>query len=81
MEKGRKYYKELFKDYPDVVDLIQFRAMLGGIADSTARKLVRENRVKHFYIRDTYMIPKKCVIDYVLSEHYAEYKHSLKVQV
>ncbi len=81
MEKGRKYYRELFKDYPDVVDLIQFRAMLGGIADSTARKLMRSNAVKHFYIRDTYMIPKKCVIDYVLSEHYAEYKHSLKVQV
>lgn len=52
MEKGKKYYKELFKDYPDVVDLIQFRAMLGGIADSTARKLMRSNAVKHFYIRD-----------------------------
>ena len=81
MEKGKKYYKELFKDYPDVVTLIQFREMLGGIADSTARKLVRTNVVKHLYIRDTYMIPKKCVIDYVTSEHYAEYKHSLKVQV
>lgn len=81
MEKGRKYYKELFKDYPDVVDLIQFRDMLGGIADSTARKLMRSNAVKHFYIRDTYIIPKKCVIDYVLSEHYGEYKHSLKVQI
>ena len=81
MNKGKKYYKELFKDYPDVVTLIQFREMLGGIADSTARKLVRANLVKHFYIRYTYMIPKKCVIDYIMSEHYAEYKHSLKVQV
>lgn len=79
--KDKNYYKELFKDYPDVVDLIQFREMLGGIADSTARKLVRAGIVKHFYIRNTYLIPKKCVIDYVTSEHYAEYKHSLKVQV
>lgn len=81
MTKGKTYYKELFKDYPDVVTLEQFRAMLGGIADSTARKLVRANLVKHFYIRDTYIIPKKCVIDYVTGEHYAEYKHFLKVQV
>jgi hypothetical protein len=81
VKKGKTYYKELFKDYPDVVTLKEFRQMLGGIADSTARKLVRENRVKHFYIRDTYMIPKKCVIDYVTSEHYAEYKQFLKVQV
>lgn len=81
MEKGKKYYKELFKDYPDVVTLIQFREMLGGIADSTARKLVRASIVKHFYIRDTYFIPKKYVIDYVTSEHYAKYKHTLKVQV
>jgi uncharacterized protein (UPF0218 family) len=79
--KDRNYYKELFKDYPDVVDLIQFRKMLGGIGDSTARKLVRAGIVKHFYIRDTYMIPKEYVIDYVTSEHYAEYKYSLKVQV
>lgn len=81
MKKGKSYYKELFKDYPDVVTLVQFREMLGGIADSTARKLMRTNAVKHFYIRDAYMIPKKCVIDYVTGEHYAEYKHSLKVQV
>mgnify|MGYP000862974411 FL=1 len=53
MKKGKNYYKELFKDYPDVVTLIKFREMLGGIADSTARKLVRANIVKHFYIRDT----------------------------
>ena len=79
--KDKNYYKELFKDCPDVVDLIQFREMLGGIADSTARKLVRAGTVRSFYIRNTYMIPKKCVIDYVTGEHYAEYKHSLKVQV
>jgi hypothetical protein len=55
--------------------------MLGGIGDSTARKLMRAGRVKHFYINHTYLIPKTCVIDYVLSEHYADYKKSLKVQI
>ena len=46
--KNRKYYEQLYTDYPSVVTLTQFRGMLGGIGDSTARKLMRENRVKHY---------------------------------
>lgn len=79
--RNKQYYQERFKDYPDIVNLEQFREMLGCIGDSTARKLMREKRVKHFCIRHTYMIPKAHVIEYVLSEHYAEYKYSLKVQI
>ena len=79
--KSRKHYEQLFGKYPDVVTLSQFREMLGGIGDGTARKLMRENRVKHYYIRCTYLIPKAWVIDYVLSDHYAEYKDQLKAQV
>lgn len=75
------YYQKLFKDYADVVDLQTFRKMLGGISESAARRLMRENRVKHFYIDQTYQIPKLYVIEYVLSEDYAEYKKHLKVQV
>lgn len=37
----RVYYEKLFLHYPDVVSLPEFRKMLGGIADSTARKLMR----------------------------------------
>ena len=79
--RNKEYYEERFKDYPDLVNLEQFREMLGGIGDTTARKLMRQNKVKHFYIRSTYLIPKANVIDYVLGEHYAEYKYSLKVQI
>jgi hypothetical protein len=79
--RNEEYYEQIFEPYPDVVTLDQFRTMLGGIADSTARKLLRGNHVKHFYIRDTYMIPKVWVIEYVLSDHYAEYRQKLKVQV
>lgn len=79
--KKREYYENLFASYPDVVTLQEFREMLGGIGDGTARKLMRGNRVKHYYIRHTYLIPKPYVIDYVLSAHYAEYKNELKVQV
>ncbi len=79
--RNEEYYKRIFDPYPDVVTLEQFRTMLGGIGDSTARKLLRGNHVKHFYIRDTYMIPKVWVIEYILSDHYAEYRQKLKVQV
>ena len=79
--KTRKYYEQLFNKYPDVVTLSQFRNMLGGIGDSTARKIMRANKVKHFYIRCTYLIPKACVIDYVLSEDYAKYSKTLKARV
>ena len=53
---SRKYYEDLFKSYPDIVTLSEFREMLGGIGDSTARKIMRANKVKHFYIRCTYLI-------------------------
>ena len=79
--KKREYYENLCASYPDVVTLQEFREMLGGIGDGTARKLMRGNHVKHYYIRHTYLIPKPYVIDYVLSAHYAEYKNELKVQV
>lgn len=77
----REKYRRKYAGYPEVVNLLQFREMLGGIADSTARKLMRENRVKHYYIRTTYLIPKEWVIDYLLSTHYAQYRMKLKTQI
>ena len=79
--RTRTHYEKLFAAYPDVVTLPEFQAMLGGIGDSTARKIMRANKVKHFYIRCTYLIPKTCVIDYVLSEDYAEYSKTLKARI
>jgi hypothetical protein len=78
---NKKYYINLFKPYPDVVNLGQFKQMLGGIADNTARKLLKDNHVQHFYIRETYLIPKVWVIKYVLSKHYVSYKEKLKYKV
>lgn len=76
--KGRKFYESYFSAYPDVVTLDQFREMLGGMGDVQARRLMRQNHVKHFYIRGTYLIPKTYVIDYILSTHYAQYRMKLK---
>ncbi len=67
-----------FASYPDVLTLVQFRELLGGIADSTARKLVNQNLVKHYMVRTTIFIPKQCAFDYIVSEHYRKYKNKLK---
>lgn len=79
--RNRKYYERRFAEYPDVVTTQQFCEMLGGIAESTARKLFRENRVKHYYIRGSFLVPKLCIIDYVLSDHYYIYRDKLKAQI
>ena len=74
----RKELKTLLCDYPDVVSLPEMCAMMGGIGDSTARKLLRSGRIKSLMVRSTYYIPKKCVIDYLLSDHYKMYRQELK---
>ena len=77
----RSDYERHFKGYPDVVDLIQFREMLGGLSDSVARRLVQEHAVENFVINSTYYIPKVRVIDYVMSRHYELLKGTLKCRI
>ena len=74
-------YERKMERYPDVVTIEQFREMLGGIADGTARKLLRGGRVQHFMIRTTYYIPKIRVIDYLVSQHYRKYRHKLRHRI
>lgn len=74
----RSEYLVKFSKYPDIVTIDLFRRMLGGIGDGTARKLLRGNHVEHFYIRNTYFIPKVSVIDYLLSSDYEKYSVKLK---
>ena len=78
---GRKELERYFRKYPDVVTLPDFCQMLGGICDGTARKLLQEQLVEHYVIRTTYYIPKKYVIDYVLSPHYLELRKKLKAKL
>lgn len=79
MTKNQKYYRGKFKGYPDIVTVLQFREMLGGIGDCFARKLIRESKVKHLFIKPNYYISKESVIEYVLSTDYAERR--LKVRI
>ena len=53
--------------------------MMGGIGGCTARKPMQGKHVRYYYIKNTCIIPKVWVIDYVLSKHHAEYKKELIV--
>ena len=52
MSNIRKYYENKFKEYPDVVDLLTFRQMMGGISDSFARLLIHEDNVVDYQVPD-----------------------------
>lgn len=78
-KRSHNYYRKLFKQYPDLVTVIQFREMLGGIGDTFARRLIQEGWVKHIFIKPSYYISKDSVIEYVLSDDYA--RRRLKVRV
>ena len=64
---SRDYYESKFRSYADLVLLTEMRKMLGGIGDRKAMTLIHSGRIKAFYINQKYLIPKICIIDYLLS--------------
>lgn len=79
MRNLKNKYRRQFKKYPDMVSVLMFREMLGGIGDSFARRLIQEHHVKAIYIKPHYWISKESIIDYVLSEDYASRKLRVRV--
>ena len=62
----RNQYEKMFAAYPDVVQMEHFRVMLGGITEAAALKLLEQGQIKFFFIHRRHLIPKACVIDYLL---------------
>lgn len=52
--RSKKYYRKIFRAYPDMVTLLQFREMLSGVSDNFARKLIHEKHVKSIFIKPHY---------------------------
>ena len=65
MLKANEAYKLLFTDYPDVVNIKQMCAMLGGIGEKTGYRLLHSGAIKYFTVGRSYRIPKIHVIDYL----------------
>ena len=59
------YKREMFAEYPDVVDVEQLCKMLGGISRKLAYRLLTSGELRSVRIGRSYRIPKLCVIEYL----------------
>ena len=57
-------YRVMFRDYPDVVSVVQMSEML-GISTKTAYRLLKDNEIRHFRVGRTYKIPKLHILSYL----------------
>ena len=77
----KAHYERVFAPYPDVVDTVTVRKMLGGISEGFVLQQIRNKAIFSFKIGGIYKIPKVSVIDYVSSEAYQNVKHKLSKEV
>lgn len=59
---------KLFEDFPDCVTVPQLQTML-HIGKNTAYKLLETGEINHRRLGRKYLIPKICVIDYLLKSN------------
>jgi len=60
-------YRTMFREYPDVLDIIKMCELL-NIGAKVAYKLLQQNKIAHLKIGRAYRIPKANVIDYLLEQ-------------
>ena len=68
MADTKETYTLMFTDYPDIVNLVQMRKMLGGISNTLAYRMLREKKIKSKNVGREYKIPKVNVIKYMMAE-------------
>lgn len=64
--------REIFRKYPDVVDVPQLCEMLGGsrpVSKKTAYRMLNAGKIKAFRIGRSYRIPKVNVIRFCRTKH------------
>ena len=68
MADMKETYSLMFTDYPDIVNLVQMRKMLGGISNYLAYRMLREKKIKSKKVGREYKIPKVNVINYITTD-------------
>lgn len=61
----QEYYKVMFTEYPDVVNVEQLCEMLGGVSTKSVYRLLKEGDIQSYWIGKRYRIPKVSVIEYL----------------
>ena len=57
------------KDFPDVLTVMQVAQVL-GIGKNAAYTLVQNGTIGHLKVGRKYLVPKRCVVDYLNSPRY-----------
>lgn len=60
----------MFKDYSDILSVQEVAAAL-NISKNTAYRLIREKRIGCKHIGRKIIVPKACLVDYVLSARHS----------
>lgn len=79
MKSTRPTKRDIFRKYPDVVDVDQLCEMLGGthpVCTKTAYKLLREGQIPSLRVGRAYRIPKLSVIQYLFGDISSESKEA-----
>lgn len=64
----KENYQMMFTAYPDLVNIIQLKEML-GIGVNLAYRLVRNNTIPSLKVGREYKIPKRNVIAYLTNQN------------
>ena len=54
--KASDAYKVMFTNFPDVVSVDQMCQMLGGISKKTAYQLLKDKKIKSFFVGRSYLM-------------------------
>lgn len=63
----KENYEMMFTSYPDLVDIIQLKEML-GIGITLTYRLVRNNTIQALKVGRQYKIPKRNIISYLTNQ-------------
>ena len=61
----QEYYKVMFTEYPDVVNVEQLCEMLGGPSSKSVYRLLKDGAIQSYWIGKRYRIPKGSGIEYL----------------
>ena len=68
MSTLKENYDMMFTSYPDLVNIVQLKEML-GIGVTLAYRLVKNNTIPAFKIGREYKIPKRNIISYLTRQN------------
>lgn len=68
MENIKENYELMFTEYPDIVNIVQLKEML-GIGSNLAYKLVRDKTIPSLKVGREYKIPKRNIICYLMNQN------------